>query len=126
VGGVISPLLANILLNKLDRFVEDTLIPQYTKGDKRRPNPEYNKLMLKAWRCRKKGNNERAQIFKKQAQRIPSRDANDPDYRRLKYVRRRTAATDQPVDCLLQARKWFPKWGQGPISLLTFFTETSL
>ncbi len=34
-GGVISPLLANIYLSELDRFVEDTLIPAYTKGRKR-------------------------------------------------------------------------------------------
>src|SRR6202011_926685 len=31
-GGIISPLLFNIYLNELDRFVEDTLIPTYTKG----------------------------------------------------------------------------------------------
>src|SRR5262249_38968859 len=31
-GGIISPLLANIYLNELDRFVEDTLIPEYTEG----------------------------------------------------------------------------------------------
>lgn len=38
-GGVVSPILANILLDKLDRFVEDTLIPQYTNhGISRRPS----------------------------------------------------------------------------------------
>ncbi|MCV4872173.1 reverse transcriptase domain-containing protein, partial [Escherichia coli] len=29
-GGIISPLLANIYLDKLDRFVEQNLIPAYT------------------------------------------------------------------------------------------------
>ena len=86
-GGVISPLLANILLNKLDRFVEDTLVPQYTKGKERRPNPEYKRLMNKAWKCRKRGQTEQAESYKKQAQTMPSLDVNDPDYRRLKYVR---------------------------------------
>ncbi len=86
-GGVISPLLANILLNRLDRFVEDTLIPQYTKGEERRRNPEYMRLMKKAWKSRKKGQTEQAESLRKQAQRIPSMDANDPDFRRLRYVR---------------------------------------
>ena len=29
-GGIISPLLSNIYLNELDRWVEDWLIPTYT------------------------------------------------------------------------------------------------
>jgi group II intron reverse transcriptase/maturase len=86
-GGVVSPILANILLNKLDRFVEDTLIPQYTKGDERRRNSEYQKLLLKAWRYRRKGQAEQAKSLRKQAQRMPSVDVNDPDFRRLRYVR---------------------------------------
>jgi group II intron reverse transcriptase/maturase len=86
-GGVVSPILANILLNKLDRFVEDTLIPQYTKGDERRRNNEYQKLMLRAWRYRRKGQTEQAESLRKQAQKLPSVDVNDPDFRRLRYVR---------------------------------------
>jgi retron-type reverse transcriptase len=31
-GGIVSPILSNILLNKLDQFVETKLIPRYTKG----------------------------------------------------------------------------------------------
>jgi len=30
-GSILSPVLSNILLSKLDRFVETTLIPQYTR-----------------------------------------------------------------------------------------------
>jgi retron-type reverse transcriptase len=86
-GGVISPLLANILLDKLDRFVEKTLIPQYSKGAKRRLNREYMRLIQKAWKCGKKGQTEQAESLKKQAQTLPSQDMHDPDYRRLKYVR---------------------------------------
>src|SRR5438876_8116973 len=40
-GGIVSPILANILLDKLDKFVENQLIPKYTKGDKRGANLEY-------------------------------------------------------------------------------------
>src|SRR5262249_15055358 len=40
-GGVVSPLLSNIYLHKLDKFVENVLIPEYTRGDSRAPNPAY-------------------------------------------------------------------------------------
>ena len=42
-GGVVSPVLSNIYLHKLDQFVETVLIPQYTQGRCRRMNPAYNK-----------------------------------------------------------------------------------
>ena len=34
-GGVVSPILTNIYLHKLDEFVEQELIPQYTRGARR-------------------------------------------------------------------------------------------
>ena len=40
-GGVVSPILSNIYLHKLDKFVERELIPQYTRGARRKANPEY-------------------------------------------------------------------------------------
>lgn len=40
-GGVISPLLSNIYLNELDKFIEEKLIPKYTRGKKREKNIEY-------------------------------------------------------------------------------------
>ncbi len=86
-GGVISPILSNILLNRLDRFVESTLIPQYTKGVKRRENPEYMRLIRRAWKYGKRGQTKQANSLREQAQGMPSKDVNDPDYRRLKYVR---------------------------------------
>ena len=42
-GGVVSPILSNIYLHKLDEFVERELIPQYTRGNRRKANPEYNR-----------------------------------------------------------------------------------
>ena len=39
-GGVVSPVLSNIYLHKLDEFVERELIPQYTRGEHRARNPE--------------------------------------------------------------------------------------
>ena len=40
-GGVVSPLLSNIYLDKLDKYVERELIPQYTRGTRRKANPQY-------------------------------------------------------------------------------------
>jgi hypothetical protein len=36
----VSPILSTILLDKLDKYVETTLIPQYTRGGKRKLNQE--------------------------------------------------------------------------------------
>src|SRR5690349_16989612 len=47
-GGVVSPILANILLDKLDKFVETVLIPRYTKGAKKKPHPEYTRMMTQS------------------------------------------------------------------------------
>ena len=43
-GGVVSPLLSNIYLHKLDEFVERELIPQHTRGNRRKVNREYSRL----------------------------------------------------------------------------------
>ena len=86
-GGVVSPVLANVLLDRLDKFVENVLIPQYTKGAKRRKNHEYDKLMDRSSRLRKKGSIEEADAARNQAQQLPSQMTDDPDYRRLHYVR---------------------------------------
>jgi hypothetical protein len=86
-GGVLSPLLANIYLNEMDRFVTDTLLPAYTKGRKRRQNPEWNRLTLKAKYYRRKADFRTAERFSRQQKEVPSGDPTDPDYRRLRYVR---------------------------------------
>ena len=43
-GGVVSPILSSIYLDKLDTFVEQELIPQYTRGERRVRNPEYHRM----------------------------------------------------------------------------------
>ncbi|HEX7265973.1 MAG TPA: hypothetical protein VF256_00945, partial [Streptosporangiaceae bacterium] len=40
-GGVISPILSNIYLHRLDTFVETVLIPEYTRGERRKRHPGY-------------------------------------------------------------------------------------
>jgi hypothetical protein len=51
-GGVISPILSNIYLHKLDEFVETELIPEYTRGEARGHNREYLRVQSGLARAR--------------------------------------------------------------------------
>src|SRR5258708_2195731 len=86
-GGVISPILSNIYLDKLDQFVEQKLLPAYTRGEVRKQNKRYRSLIERARKGRKRGDYTRAKALLKEAQQLPAMDTNDPDYRRLYYVR---------------------------------------
>ena len=86
-GGVISPILSNIYLDRLDKFVENVLIPAHTQGTDRRVNREYARLSDRMKYHRKVGHRSLAAELRKQMQQLPSRDPYDPDYRRLRYVR---------------------------------------
>ena len=86
-GGIVSPILSNIYLDRLDKFVEQTLSPTFTRGKERKPNPEYSRLYFRSRYLRKTGREKEARELFKQAQQLPSRLLDDPDYRRLKYVR---------------------------------------
>ncbi len=86
-GGVLSPLLSNIYLHKLDEFVEQELIPKYNRGDHRKTNPDYERTRARARRARKRGNREQSRELVKQMRAIPSGDPMDPGYRRLHYIR---------------------------------------
>ncbi len=39
-GGVASPILAKIYLDRVDQFVEHTLLLEYIRGSKRQMNPQ--------------------------------------------------------------------------------------
>jgi group II intron reverse transcriptase/maturase len=86
-GGGVSPLLANIYLDKLDKYVEQELMPEYTKGKRRKDNPAYQALARESYRLRKQGRREEAKLLRQQMQQLPSLDPEDPDFRRLKYAR---------------------------------------
>jgi group II intron reverse transcriptase/maturase len=86
-GGIISPLLANIYLNELDRFIEDTLGPAYTKGDRRRGNPEYGRITSQLTAARKRDDPEEIRRLKRERRRVMAVDPYDPGYRRLRFVR---------------------------------------
>lgn len=86
-GGNVSPILSNIYLDQLDKFVEKTLIPEYTRGKERKENPEYKKLYKRAWYLKKRGRHDEARELEKQYQQMPSMVVDDPAYRRLRYIR---------------------------------------
>jgi hypothetical protein len=99
-GGIISPILSNIYLDKLDKFVEK-LQQNFDKGAKRRPNTEYRKIQTRIYRKRKelKQNWDKLSAEQKDEIRkyireqdkilrtLPSKDPMDPNFKRLKYFR---------------------------------------
>src|SRR6266446_7657603 len=86
-GGVVSPILSNIYLHKLDEFVEQELIPQYARGTSRKDNPEYKRMQRQLAAARRHGDRAAARDLGKQLRRLPSKDPMDPGYRRLRYLR---------------------------------------
>lgn len=86
-GGVLSPLLANIALDRLDTFVEHTLIPTFSRGTQRKANPAYRELVHAAAAARKRGHHDEARRLATLQRRLPSRDTHDPEYRKLRYIR---------------------------------------
>jgi hypothetical protein len=76
-GGILSPLLSNIYLNELDKFIEKLCI-QYqgnVKPANRKKNPLANKLLREG---------RKSEYYKL---RIPSRIHNEIGYRNCKYIR---------------------------------------
>jgi group II intron reverse transcriptase/maturase len=86
-GSVVSPVLSNIYLHKLDEFIEQELIPHHTRGTARRRNPEYSRLEYRLGKSRKSGDRAAARRLLKQKREIPAGDPADPGYRRLTYTR---------------------------------------
>lgn len=86
-GGVISPILSNIYLDRLDKFVEHTLIPAYNRGQEKHYSKRYCALKTRARKRRLAGRMAEAKALFDELRRMPSRDSHDPNYRRLRYVR---------------------------------------
>ena len=96
-GGIISPMLANIYLDKFDKYIKE-YAAKFRKGDRRSINPEYWRLNNKKnWLKKKLQKTSDEQIRKsylyeiaqlsKQMLSTPHKDAMDADFRRLQYVR---------------------------------------
>ena len=86
-GGVVSPILSNVYLNKLDEFVEQELIPQYTLGSRRKRSPEYYGVNNRMAYARRRGDRAAARDLRKKLRTLHSADPMDPGYRRLRYTR---------------------------------------
>jgi hypothetical protein len=86
-GGVVSPILANVVLNELDRYVENELIPQYTQGERRRRNPQWRHLSRLMAKARHQKAIATYRQLEKARRSTPSRDPYDENYRRLRYCR---------------------------------------
>ena len=86
-GSIVGPILSNIYLSRFDHFVETQLIPQYTQGARRRPNPVYERLKHRAGYLARMGRRAEARALRQQCRGLPSVDPHDPDYRRLRYIR---------------------------------------
>jgi hypothetical protein len=86
-GGVVSPILSNIYLDRLDKFVEQTLLPTYNRGPRRRAHPTYKGYEYRIRQAEEAGDKERARALRQERRQVPSIDPADPAYRRLRYVR---------------------------------------
>ena len=86
-GGIVSPTLANIYLDRLDAFVESVLFPTYNRGIARKRNAVYSSMLDRARYLGQTGRVIEGRLLRHQAQQLPSYILDDPDYRRLKYVR---------------------------------------
>jgi group II intron reverse transcriptase/maturase len=86
-GGVVSPVLSNIYLDRLDKHIEQALLPAYNRGTRRAANRPYARLWQRACRLEQRGEVEAGRMLRKQMKTMPSRDPGDPGYRRLTYCR---------------------------------------
>jgi group II intron reverse transcriptase/maturase len=99
-GSGVSPILANIYLNELDKFME-VYSEEFRKGEKRKLKSEYNALSHKMSRYRIKGREvweelsaeerkERATVWKEAKRKQLSMTVYEPkddNYKRIQYVR---------------------------------------
>ena len=96
-GGIVSPILANIYLDKFDKYIKE-YAAKFRKGDRRSINPDYWRLNNKKTRLKQKLQKtsdeqmrksylyEIAQLSKQMLS-TPHKDAMDADFRRMQYVR---------------------------------------
>jgi group II intron reverse transcriptase/maturase len=86
-GGVASPVLSNIYLDRLDKYVETQLLPMFDRGKRRVENPAYERASAAIRRARRQGDRAAVRTLCLHRRTLPSKDPYDPDYRRLRYVR---------------------------------------
>src|SRR5438552_732141 len=84
---LVSPVMSNIYLHRLDEFVETVLIPEYTRGRIRKQDTGYARVRAARDRAHKRGDHASARELRKQLRGMPSGDPHDPGFRRLHYAR---------------------------------------
>lgn len=96
-GGIISPLLSNLVLHELDCFMQKIIIRNLEINKEKKtdvPNPKYHNLTMKLYRLNKKGvikplntqDKDRRKNIIKERSKLESEIPN-PLILRLKYVR---------------------------------------
>lgn len=96
-GGIISPILANIYLDKFDKYIKE-YTQKFNKGKRRKENPIAKQLGQKKYYLttklkQAKNETERRLLLKqieevvKERLKYPASDEMDADMKRLKYVR---------------------------------------
>ena len=99
-GGIVSPLLANIYLHELDKFMEEYKV-RFDRGKRRQRNSQYRKLEVQVGnlnrKCKKDWSamNEAERVetlnalknLRKHKLEMPYTDQMDGGYKRLQYVR---------------------------------------
>lgn len=96
-GGIISPILANIYLDKLDKYIRE-YIHRFNKGKTRRDNARYKLYEQRRHRLAKKLKSEKDEKVREQMtaeikrlreerNKYPARNEMDSSIKRLKYVR---------------------------------------
>jgi hypothetical protein len=86
-GGILSPLLSNIYLNKLDLYVENELIPKYSRGKKRAENKQYKKIYRQVRKNERLEDWREAKKCRKQLRKTSAGVSSDETFRRLRYIR---------------------------------------
>jgi group II intron reverse transcriptase/maturase len=85
-GTVISPILANIFLHQLDKYVEE-LKSEFEKGRNNKVSKEYRSITYKLNKARKMGDTDLIKKLTKERINMTSIELQDPNYRRLYYIR---------------------------------------
>lgn len=96
-GGIISPILANIYLDKLDKYMQEYIL-KFNKGKDRKRNPEYRKLEVKRRNLVEKLKKaetkaDKDKILKDirqvemERREVPYSRPMDDSYKRMQYVR---------------------------------------
>lgn len=96
-GGIVSPILANIYLDRFDKYMKE-YATLFDKGESRKIRNEYTSLNMRTVNRRKKRKAAKDPVeaaaldaeirqLQKQLRSMPVRDEMDGNYRRLRYVR---------------------------------------